>query len=250
MMIGRREFMTLLGGAAAVWPLAVRAQQAAVPVIGFLSSSSASDRTQLVTAFREGLKEAGFADGTNVRIEFRWADLQYDRLPALAADLVQQKVAVIFSSGAVNGTLAAKAATATIPIVFLHGSDPIEAGLVPRLNRPGGNITGVTNFARELEAKKLDLLLKLVPSARAIGLLVNPVNPNTFSEVGQMQSLASAGGWRLEVIPVHSESELEFPPIASDPLGFSYRCYFPGPAELGAVNPEAECEPIGHSSPS
>jgi putative ABC transport system substrate-binding protein len=204
----RREFITLLGGAAA-WPLAARAQQPAMPVIGFLSGSSATDRTQLITAFREGLKEGSFFDGANVRIEFRWADLQYDRLPALAGDLVQQKVAIIVTSGAVNSTLAAKAATATIPIVFVHGSDPIEAGLVPRLNRPGGNITGVTNFARELEAKKLDLLRQLVPNLKAIGLLVNPRNPNTFSEVGEMQSLASAGGWRLEVIPIRTESELE-----------------------------------------
>jgi putative tryptophan/tyrosine transport system substrate-binding protein len=205
----RREFMTLIGGAAAVWPLAARAQQPAMPVVGFLSGSAATDRTQLVTAFREGLKEGGFVDGANVRIEFRWADLQYDRLPALAADLVQQKVAIIVTSGAVNSTLAAKAATATIPIVFVHGSDPIEAGLVPRLNRPGGNITGVTNFARELETKKLDLLRQLVPGARAIGLLVNPRNPNTFSEVDQMQAVASADGWRLEVIPVRAESELD-----------------------------------------
>jgi putative ABC transport system substrate-binding protein len=127
----------------------------------------------------------------------------------LAADLAQQKVAVIVSSGAVNSTLAAKGATGTIPIVFVNGSDPIEAGLVPRLNRPGGNITGVTTFSRELDAKKLDLLRKLIPDLKTIGLLVNPVNPNTFSEVGQMQSLASAGGWRLEVIPVRTESDLD-----------------------------------------
>jgi putative ABC transport system substrate-binding protein len=122
---------------------------------------------------------------------------------------VRQKVAVIASTGAVNSTLAAKAATATIPIVFMHGSDPIEAGLVPRLNRPGGNITGVTNFGRELETKKMELLRKLMPDLKAVGLLVNSSNPNTFSEVGQMQSLASAGGWRLEVIPVRSESDLD-----------------------------------------
>jgi putative ABC transport system substrate-binding protein len=207
-MIGRRDFITLLGGIGAAWPLAARAQQR-LPLVGFLSGSSGTDRAQLVTAFREGLKEAGFADGANVRIEFRWADLQYDRLPALAADLVREKVAVIVSSGAVNSTLAAKAATATIPIVFVHGSDPIEAGLVQRLNRPGGNVTGITNFSRELEAKKLDLLRKLVPGAKAIGLLINPSNPNTFSELREMQSLASAGGWRIEVIPVSTGPELD-----------------------------------------
>ena len=207
-MSSRREFITLLGGAAAL-PLAARAQQATVPVVGWLNGGSASLRSAQVTAFLGGLKEAGFTEGSNVRIEFRWADFQYDRLPELAADLVRRQAAVIVTTGAVNSTLAAKAATATIPIVFLHGSDPIEAGLVPRLNRPGGNITGVTNFARELETKRLDLLRKLLPDLKAVGLLVNPNNPNTFSEVGQMQSLASAGGWRLEVIPVRSESELD-----------------------------------------
>ena len=205
----RRDFFTLLGGAAAAWPLVARAQQPAVPVVGWLNGGSASGRAAQVTAFLGGLKEAGFTEGSNVRIEFRWADFQYDRLAELAADLVRRQVAVIVTTGAVNSTLAAKAATATIPIVFLHGSDPIEAGLVPRLNRPGGNITGVTNFARELETKRLDLLRKLLPDLKAVGLLVNPNNPNTFSEVGQMQSLASAGGWRLEVIPVRSESELD-----------------------------------------
>ena len=207
-MSSRREFITLLGGAAAL-PLAARAQQATVPVVGWLNGGSASLRSAQVTAFLGGLKEAGFTEGSNVRIEFRWADFQYDRLPELAADLVRRQAAVIVTTGAVNSTLAAKAATATIPIVFLHGSDPIEAGLVPRLNRPGGNITGVTNFARELETKRLDLLRKLLPDLKAVGLLVNPNNPNTFSEVGQMQSLATAGGWRLEVIPVRSESELD-----------------------------------------
>jgi putative ABC transport system substrate-binding protein len=207
-MMMRREFITFLGGAAA-WPFAAQAQQPALPVVGFLSSGFAADRIPLVAAFRGGLKESGFDDGVNVRIDFRWADLHYDRLPALAAGLVQQKVAVIVSSGAVNATLAAKAATATIPIVFVHGSDPIEAGLVPRLNRPGGNVTGVSTFSRELETKKLDLLRKLLPELKAIGLLVNPSNPNTFSEIGQMQSLAGTDGWRLEVIPVRAESELD-----------------------------------------
>jgi putative tryptophan/tyrosine transport system substrate-binding protein len=205
----RRDFITLLGGTAAAWPLTARAQQPAMPVIGFLSGSAAADRAQAVTAFREGIKEAGFVDGISVRFEFRWAELQYDRLPALAADLVQQKVAVIVSSGTVNSALAAKAATATIPIVFVNGSDPIEAGLVQRLNRPSGNITGISTVSRELDTKKLDLLRKLIPDLQAVGLLVNPSNPNTFSEVGQMQSLASAGGLRLEVIPVRTESELD-----------------------------------------
>jgi putative ABC transport system substrate-binding protein len=207
----RRQFITLLGGAAAVWPLAVRAQQPqpAVPVIGFLNGGSASGRTALVTAFLGGLKEAGFTEGGNVHVEFRWADFQYDRLPELAADLVRRQVAVVVTTGAVNSTLAAKAATLTIPIVFAHGSDPIEIGLVPRMNRPGGNVTGVTMVSRELEAKKLEFLRELVPGIKTIGYLVNPSNPNTRSETREMRALASAGGFRLQVFDAGSEREID-----------------------------------------
>jgi putative ABC transport system substrate-binding protein len=190
----RREFLTLLGGAAAAaWPLAGRAQQPAVPVVGFLDGGSAAGRGPVVTAILGGLKEAGFTEGGNVRVEFRWAEYQYDRLPELAADLVRRQVAVIVTAGAPNSTLAAKAATLTIPIVFAHGSDPVEVGLVPRMNRPGGNVTGVTFLSRELEAKIVELLRELVPGIKTIGLLVNPGNPNTRSETREMQALASEG---------------------------------------------------------
>jgi putative ABC transport system substrate-binding protein len=206
----RREFLTLLGGAAAAaWPLAGRAQQPAVPVVGFLDGGSAAGRGPVVTAILGGLKEAGFTEGGNVRVEFRWAEYQYDRLPELAADLVRRQVAVIVTAGAPNSTLAAKAATLTIPIVFAHGSDPVEVGLVPRMNRPGGNVTGVTFLSRELEAKIVELLRELVPGIKTIGLLVNPGNPNTRSETREMQALASAGGFRLQVFNASSEGEID-----------------------------------------
>jgi putative ABC transport system substrate-binding protein len=204
----RRDFITFLGGSAA-WPLAARAQQTVIPVVGFLNGGSAAARAAMLAAFLGGLKETGFTEGGNVRIEYRWADFQYDRLPELAADLVRRQVAVIFTSGAPNSTLAAKAATLTIPIVFAHGSDPVEVGLVPRMNRPGGNVTGVTQLARELEAKKLELLRELIPSIKTIGLLVNPNNPNTRSETREMQALASTGSFRLQVFNAGGESEID-----------------------------------------
>jgi putative ABC transport system substrate-binding protein len=205
----RRDFITLFGGAAAAWPLAARAQQRAVPVIGFLNGGSATGRMPQVAAFRDGLKETGFIEGGNVSIDYRWADFQYDRLPALAADLVRRQVAVIVTSGAVNSSVAAKAATNTVPIVFVHGSDPVEIGLVPRLNRPGGNMTGVTVVSKELESKRLELLRELIPNIRVVGLLVNPINPNSKSEVGEMEALAKSGGWRLQVVTASSEAELD-----------------------------------------
>jgi putative ABC transport system substrate-binding protein len=210
MSIKRREFITLLGSAAAAWPLSARAQQPpAVPVIGFLDSGSAAERLPHVTAFRDSLKEVGFIEGANLHIEYRWAEFHYDRLPALAADLVRRPVAVIFTSGAVNSTLAAKAATQTIPIVFVLGSDPVAIGLVPRLNRPGGNVTGVTGLTREPEAKRLAVLHELIPTIRALGLLVNPNNLNTKSEVGEIQALADARGWRLLVVTAGTAAALD-----------------------------------------
>jgi putative tryptophan/tyrosine transport system substrate-binding protein len=207
--VRRRDFLTLAGGAAVAWPVAASAQQAATPLIGHLNGGFAAERLPYVTAFGDGLKEAGFVDGRNVRIEYRWAESEYERLPALAADLVRRQVAVIFSSGAVNSSLAAKAATTTIPIVFVHGSDPVEVGLVSRLNHPGGNVTGVTVISKELEAKRLEVLRELVPNAKNIGLLVNPSNPNTDAEISEMQALADANGWRVEVIKARNETELD-----------------------------------------
>jgi putative ABC transport system substrate-binding protein len=208
-MMRRRQFVGMLGCAAAAWPLAARAQQPVMPVIGYLHGSSAAGWLPYVTAFRDGLKEAGFIEGANLHIEYRWAESQYDRLPALAADLVRRNVAVIFASGAVNSALAAKAATQTIPIVFVLGSDPVAIGLVPRLNRPGGNVTGVTGLNRELEAKRLEVLHELVPGIRTLGLLVNPNNLNTKSEVAEIQALADARGWRLLIVEADTPAALD-----------------------------------------
>jgi putative tryptophan/tyrosine transport system substrate-binding protein len=205
----RRDFIKLLGGAAVAWPLAARAQQPTLPVIGYLNGGSAAGRAATVAAFLDGLKQAGFTEGANVHVEFRWADYQYDLLPQLAADLVRRRVAVIVTSGAPNSTLAAKAATLTIPIVFEHGSDPVEVGLVPRMNRPGGNVTGVTTVGRETNPKRLEFLRELVPGIKTLGFLVNPGNPNTRSEIREMEARASAGGFRLQVFNAGNEDEID-----------------------------------------
>jgi putative ABC transport system substrate-binding protein len=205
----RRDFITLLGGAAATWPRVARAQQPALPVIGYLNSSSSESVPSSLAAFRLGLKESGYVVGQNVAIEYRWAENQYDRLPGLAADLVRRQVAAIVAAGAVNSPLAAKAATKAIPIIFLTGSDPVEIGLVPRLNRPGGNVTGVTVVSRELAPKRLEILRDLIPNASVIGLLANPSNPNSKTEASQMQTLARSGGWRLQVVAAGTASELD-----------------------------------------
>jgi len=206
----RRAFITLLGGAAAaplVGSRAVRAQQPAMPAIGFLRSTSLADSTHLVTAFRQGLKEAGFVEGQNVAIEYRYADNQIDRLPVLVADLIRRPMAVIV--GNVATALAAKAATTTVPIVFVSGSDPVRDGLVTSLNRPGGNVTGVSFFSGVLGAKRLELLRQLVPRATTIAMLVNPNIPNTEADRREVRAAALAIGQQLIVLDVSSEGDIE-----------------------------------------
>ena len=204
----RREFITLLGGAAA-WPLAARAEQRAMPVIGYLNGASAAQFTHLLAAFREGLSETGYAEGRNVAIEYRYADGQYDRLPALAADLIDRKVSVIVATAGTPTIRAAKAATATIPIVFVIGGDPVMFGLVASLNRPGGNITGVTLVGAEIVAKRLGFLLELIPSAAAIGVLANPKNPIAKPQVAELETGTKSLGREIDVLNASSETEIE-----------------------------------------
>jgi len=205
----RREFIAGLGSATGAWPLAALAQQAATPAIGFLDAFSLEQDAAALAAFRQGLTEAGYVEGRNVAIEFRWAEGHFDRLPALAADLVRRRVAVIFTRGGARSALAAKGATATIPIVFVTGSDPVKLGLVVRLNRPGGNITGASFFAHDLGAKRMDLLHQLVPKAAAIGALVNPTNPNAEADTKEIQFAASALGLKLHVLNASSAGDID-----------------------------------------
>jgi putative tryptophan/tyrosine transport system substrate-binding protein len=202
----RREFITLLGGAAAAWPLAARAQQPAMPVVGFLAPGTPETQALSVLAFRQGLNEAGFVEGRNVTIEFRWARYQFDQLPLLATELVHRQVTVIYALASVSAQ-AAKAATATIPIVFISGDDPVRAGLVASLGRPGGNVTGVSVLAGGLGTKRLGLLRELVPAARVIGLLVNPRNPNTAADAKDVERAAHAIGQQIVVLNASAESE-------------------------------------------
>jgi putative ABC transport system substrate-binding protein len=208
MSLGRREFITLFGGAAAAWPLPAGAQQPAVPLIGFLGSTSPDTYAPLVTVFREGLKANGLIEDQNLGIEWRWAQDRQEQLPGLAADLVRHKVAVIVASGGGVTALAAKAATQTIPIVFVNGSDPIKNGLVASINRPGGNVTGVSLLSVELEAKRFELLHELVPKAVLIAFLTNPHNPDADLQLETAQVAARAIG--QQVLPVNASSEREF----------------------------------------
>jgi ABC-type uncharacterized transport system substrate-binding protein len=204
----RREFMALLGGAAASVPFAACAQQAAMPVIGFLSSASSEGYGHLAEAFRQGLGEAGFADGRNVAIEYRWADDRSERLPALADDLVRRSVTVIVASGNPAAPVA-KAATATIPVVFAIGNDPVELGLVASINRPGGNLTGVTYFGGPLGSKRLELLRELVPNHAAIAFLANPKNPNAVSNTKEIETAGLAIGQRIEIVSAASAADFD-----------------------------------------
>jgi putative ABC transport system substrate-binding protein len=194
--VRRREFITLLGGAAAAWPLAARAQQPAMPVIGVLSGRSLDDSKDFVSAFAQGLNEAGFFEHRNVAIEYRWAENHVDRLPALAAELVRQQVAVILAVGGVPPTQAAKAATSIIPIVFIVGGDPVKLGLVASLNRPSGNVTGVTILSGALTAKRLELLRELRPQA-GIACLVNPSSPEAETQLTDIREAARTTGQEL-----------------------------------------------------
>jgi putative tryptophan/tyrosine transport system substrate-binding protein len=203
----RREFITLVAGATA-WPLAVRAQQAAMPVIGFLNSSSPETFTPFLASFRQGLSETGFVEGQNVAIEYRWAEGAYEQLPVLAADLVRRQVAVIIA-GAPPAAVAAKAATTTIPIVFTSGGDPVALGLVSSLSRPGANVTGVSFLLNELGAKRLELLHELVPTATSIGYLFNKERPSSESEAKYVQQAAQTFGMQLHVFNASTERELD-----------------------------------------
>jgi putative tryptophan/tyrosine transport system substrate-binding protein len=207
----RRKFMTLLGGVAAIWPLSSRAQQTAMPLIGFLSGQSPATSTYLVDAFRAGLRETGFVEGQNVAIEYRWALGQTDQLPALAADLVRRHVAVIASTagGGTAASLAAKAATTTIPIVFTSGLDPVKIGLVGSLNRPGGNVTGIAFLTRTLDAKRLELLHELLPGATNVGALLNPTFPDAPDQLHEVQEAAQRIGERLTLLNASSARELD-----------------------------------------
>jgi ABC-type uncharacterized transport system substrate-binding protein len=205
----RRELITLIAGAAVAWPLTARAQQPAMPVIGFVSSRSSGESDGVVTAFRQGLDEAGFVEGRNVAIEYRWADGRYDRLPALASDLVGHRVSLIVAVGGAISARAAKAATSTIPIVFVSGGDPVDYGLVASLNRPGGNVTGVSLVTSVLVAKRLGLLSELVPTAAVIALLINPDTPDAEPETKDVMAAGHTLGREIRVFKVSSESEFE-----------------------------------------
>jgi putative ABC transport system substrate-binding protein len=204
----RRELIAALAGAAA-WPLAARAQQPALPVIGYLSSGTAAGFAPLLAAFRDGLNQTGYAEGRNVTIEFRWSEGQDQRLPAFVADLIHRPVAMIVATGGSAPAVAAKAATTTIPIVFTGGQDPVKLGLVQSLNRPGGNATGVLNIARELNAKRLALLRELVPAADIIAVLINRTGMGSNEQVTQLEDAAASLGQKIEVFDVGAEAEFD-----------------------------------------
>ena len=205
----RRDLITLLGGTAATWPFAARAQQPAMPVIGFLSSRSPDGSTQYLAAFHYGLNQTGYVEGQNVAIEYRWAEGHYERLPEFAADLVRRQVTVIVAPESTPGALVAKAATPTIPIVFHVGGDPVALGLVPSISRPGGNITGVATVSVEVGQKRLELLHELVPTASIIALLVNPATPLAETLATEAHAAAHTLGLRLHVLQASAERDFD-----------------------------------------
>jgi putative ABC transport system substrate-binding protein len=220
--IGRREFLTLIGGAAAAWPVAVRAQQPALPVAGFLGTGSLRSDGFRVAAVRQGLMDAGYVEGRNVTFEYRWAEGHYERLPALAAELVRSEVAVIISVGGVTSALAAKSATATIPVVFATGGDPIKSGLVASLNRPGGNVTGVNFLTETLVAKQFEVLHETVPRTALIGFLANPTTATAEPETTKaVLAAADSFGQKLLVEQAHTDGELDaaFAALAQQHVG-------------------------------
>jgi putative ABC transport system substrate-binding protein len=207
--VKRREFITLLGTSALAWPVAARGQQPAMPTVGFLSTASAASIAPYVDGFRRGLGAAGFAEGRNIAVEYRWADNRADRLPALAADLVARPVAVIVTGAGTAAALAAKAATTTIPIVFTIGADPVKFGLVESMSRPGGNVTGASFLANDLVAKQLQLLQALLPPASVIGVLANPNNPNAEFDAGKTQAAAASLRLQVYIVNVAAERDID-----------------------------------------
>lgn len=224
----RRDLLMLLAAPTYAWPVAVRAQQKTVPVIGFLSSGSAEGFAAILPAFRDGLKDAGYSEGANVTIEYVWANGKYELLPALAADLVQRNVAVIVAAGGAVAALAAKGATSTMPIVITIGDDPVKFGLVANLGRPGGNITGVTLFMGELVPKRLELLAELMPKA-ALAILSNPHNPNAEGEAAAAAEAAQRSGRDLRIVKAGSDSEIE--------VAMAEIARQPGPAVMIGTDP-------------
>jgi len=204
----RRDFITLIASTATIWPFVAHAQQPAMPVIGFVTSGAANSNAHLIAAFRQGLSETGYVEQRNVAVEYLWAENRYERLPALVADLVRRKVSVIVAVGALSVALAAKQATATIPIVFGIGGDPVQLGFVANLNRPGGNLTGVTNLNTEVLPKRLELLREILPGTTAFAGLVNPNNPAAESQTRDLQAAARVLGLQLHV--VHASTERDF----------------------------------------
>ena len=206
--MNRREFISLLGGAAAAWPLTAHAQQSAMPVIGYLATDSPEVMTHRLTAFRKGLSEGGYVEGQSVAVEFRWVQ-NYDRLPELAAELVQRRVAVIAAPGSTQGALAAKAATSTIPVVFSAGIDPVKSGLAASLSRPGGNVTGIISMTGQLGPKQFGLLQQLLPRAERFAVLANPSNAMTDSVVTDLRSAASTIGRQIEIFHVGTNRDID-----------------------------------------
>ena len=224
--IKRREFIMLLGGEAATWPLAARAQQQAMPVIGLLSSRSPHEAAYVVAAFHRGLREGGYSEGQNVGIEYRWAEGQYDRLPELAVDLVRRRVALIASTGGIGAAVAAKQATSTIPIVFTAGDDPIKHGVVASLNRPGGNVTGFAVETELMDPKRLGLLRDLAPGVLLFGALVNPNYPAVARQLQQPEEAARAINQRLFIAKASTDPELDAAFASLKRVGAA-RCWSP-----------------------